>query len=49
MYNSCIFMVKLKIISLESKIQQKHQHCDAILSTFMKITRINKLKNKIIN
>ena len=42
-YNSCIFMVKL---SLESKIQHKHQQCDEILSTFMKITRVNKLKNK---
>ena len=30
-------------ISLESKIQHKHQH--EILSTFMKITRVNKFKN----
>ena len=29
---------------LERKIQHKHQH--EILSTFMKITRVNKLKNK---
>ena len=34
-------MVKL---SLESKIQHKHQH--EILSTFMKITRVNKFTNK---
>ena len=33
-------MVKL----IESKIQHKHQH--EILSTFMKITRVNKFKNK---
>ena len=32
--------------STESKIQHKHQQCDEILSTFMKITRVNKLKNK---
>ena len=30
--------------SLESKIQHKHQH--EILSTFMKITRVNKFTNK---
>ena len=30
--------------SLESKLQHKHQH--EILSTFMKITRVNKFKNK---
>ena len=30
--------------SLESKIQHNHQQCDEILSTFMKITRVNKLK-----
>ena len=36
-------MVKL---SLESKIQHKHQQCDEILSTFMKITGVNKFKNK---
>ena len=34
------------MVSLESKIQHKHQQCDEILSTFMKITRVNKLKNK---
>ena len=32
-----------EIVSLESKIQHKHQQCDEILSTFMKITRVNKL------
>ena len=37
-------MVKLRNYFLESKIQHKHQH--EILSTFMKITRVNKLKNK---
>ena len=52
-YNSCIFMVKLRNslfrnLSLESKIQHKHQQCDKMLSTFMKITRVNKLKIKII-
>ena len=36
-------MVKLR--NCESKIQHKHQQCDEILSTFMKITRVNKLKN----
>ena len=25
-YNSCIFMVKLRNLSLESKIEHKHQH-----------------------
>ena len=25
-YNSCIFMVKLRNLSLESKIENKHQH-----------------------
>ena len=37
-------MVKLRNYFLESKIQHKHQH--EILSTFMKITRVNKFKNK---
>ena len=37
-------MVSKEIISLESKIQHKHQH--EILSTIMKITRVNKFKNK---
>ena len=41
-------MVKLRNSFLESKIQHKHQQCDEMLSTFMKVTRINKLKNKII-
>ena len=36
-------MVKLSF--LESKIQHK---ASTILSTFMKITRVNKLKNKIM-
>ena len=27
-------------------MQHKHQQCDEILSTFMKITRVNKFKNK---
>ena len=48
-YYSCIFMVKFLKNYLESKIQQKHQQCDEMLSTFMKITRVNKLKNTIIN
>ena len=39
----------LEILSLESEIQHKHQQCDEMLSTFTKITRVNKLKNKIIN
>ena len=29
--------------------KQKHQQCDEMLSTFMKNTTVNKLKNKIIN
>ena len=37
-------MVKLRNYFLESKIQHNHQH--EILSTFMKITRVNKFKNK---
>ena len=41
---SCIFMVKLRNYFFRSKIQHKHQH--EILSTFMKITTINKFKNK---
>ena len=40
-YDSCIFMVQ---VSLESKIQHKHQQCDEILSTFT--TRVNKLRIK---
>ena len=32
-------MVK-EIVSLQRKIQHKHQQCDEILSTFMKITRV---------
>ena len=43
-YNSCIFMVKLRNYFFRSKIQHKHQH--EILSTFMKITRVNKFTNK---
>ena len=35
-------MVKL---SLESKIEHKHQQCDEMLSTFMKIMRVNKIMN----
>ena len=42
-------MVKLKNYFFRKQIQQKHQQCDEMLSTFMKITRVNKLKNKIIN
>ena len=38
-------MVKLRNC-FESKIQHKHQQFDEILTTFMKITRVNKLKNK---
>ena len=45
-YNSCIFMVKLRNSFLR---KQKHQQCDEMLSTFMKNTTVNKLKNKIIN
>ena len=40
-YNSCIFMVKLR-----NCFFRKQNSCDEILSTFMKITRVNKLKNK---
>ena len=46
-YNSCIFMVKLRNSFFRK--QNSTQQCDEMLSTFMKITRVNKLKNKIIN
>ena len=39
----------MEIRSLEIKIEHKYQQCDKMLSTFMKITRVSKLKNKIIN
>ena len=44
--NSCIFM---EILSLESIIQHSINNVVKMLSTFMKITRVNKLKNKITN
>ena len=36
-----------QIKTLDSKIQHKHKQCDEMLSTFIKITRANKLKNKL--
>ena len=48
---SCIYMANftnslLKLLSLESKIQHKHQQCDEMLPTFMKIYKLMNVGNK---